>query len=153
MRDIAREKVKAARSKSSNADSKGEQKTDDQAPKYRDRASERRVMHNQPDAPMPASSSGSGTSSNGRRGAPGPPKPPSPPPPPLNPGQDENNVGNKLLKMMGWMEGTGLGTNGEGRVEPMCVVPHFLLPFRCSLCSSQTNSHLCTRGGAWCIQG
>jgi len=37
----------------------------------------------------------------------------------LNPGQDENNVGNKLLKMMGWKEGTGLGTNGEGRVEPI----------------------------------
>jgi len=23
------------------------------------------------------------------------------------------------LKMMGWTEGTGLGTNGEGRVEPI----------------------------------
>jgi len=53
------------------------------------------------------------------RSAPGPPKPPTPPPPPLNPGQDENNVGNKLLKMMGWTEGTGLGTNGEGRVDPI----------------------------------
>lgn len=76
-------------------------------------------MHNQPDTPMPSSSSGGGFSGNGRRSAPGPPKPPTPPPPPLNPGQDENNVGNKLLKMMGWTEGTGLGTNGEGRVDPI----------------------------------
>lgn len=108
-----------------NADDKNEQKSDDQTPKYRDRASERRVMHNQPDAPVPSSSSGS-VPGNGRRSAPGPPKPPSPPPPPLNPGQDENNVGNKLLKMMGWTEGTGLGTNGEGRVDPMYVGLHFL---------------------------
>jgi RNA-binding protein 5/10 len=98
---------------------KTEQKTEDQAPKYRDRASERRVMHNQPDAPAPSSSSSGGVSGNVRRSAPGPPKPPSPTPPPLNPGQDENNVGNKLLKMMGWTEGTGLGTNGEGRINPM----------------------------------
>lgn len=116
LREVAREKVNAARAKS-------EQKTEDQAPKYRDRASERRVMHNQPDAPAPSSSSGSGISGNGRRCAPGPPKPPSPPPPPLNPGRDENNVGNKLLKIMGWTEGTGLGTNGEGRVDPMYAKP------------------------------
>ena len=116
-----------------NADGGNEQKTDDQTPKYRDRASERRVMNNQPDAPVPLSTSGGGASSSGRRTAPGPPKPPSPPPPPLNPGQDDNNVGNKLLKMMGWTEGTGLGTNGEGRVDPMYVgrVPS---PFCRSLC-------------------
>ena len=110
------------------ADGENDQKTDDQAPKYRDRASERRVMHNQPDAPVPSSGSGGGVSGNGRRSAPGPPKPPTPPPPPLNPGQDESNVGNKLLKMMGWTEGTGLGTNGEGRVDPMYVGPCSLLP-------------------------
>ena len=47
----------------------------------------------------------------------------SPPtPPPVNPGQDENNIGNKLLKMMGWKEGQGLGTSGDGRVDPMCVL-------------------------------
>jgi len=106
-----------------NADDGSEQKTDDQTPKYRDRASERRVMNNQPDAPVQLSGSGGGASSSGRRTAPGPPKPPSPPPPPLNPGQDGNNVGNKLLKMMGWTEGTGLGTNGEGRVDPVYVGP------------------------------
>ena len=86
-------------------------------------------MHNQPEAPAPSSGSGGGTSGNGRRSAPGPPKPPSPPPPPLNPGQDGDNVGNKLLKMMGWTEGTGLGTNGEGRVDPMYVRTHFLSRF------------------------
>ena len=121
-----------------NADGKNEQKTDDQIPKYRDRASERRVMHNQPDAPVPSSNPGSGVSGNGRRSAPGPPKPPTPPPPPLNPGQDENNVGNKLLKMMGWMEGTGLGTHGEGRVDPMYVRPYFPLLFVAHWLYSQT---------------
>ena len=84
-------------------------------------------MHNQPDTPMPSSNSGGGISGNGRRSAPGPPKPATPPPPPLNPGQDGNNVGNKLLKMMGWTEGTGLGTNGEGRVDPMYVELSFSL--------------------------
>jgi RNA-binding protein 5/10 len=51
----------------------------------------------------------------------GPPSPP-PPPHPLDLGKDENNVGNKLLKLMGWKEGQGLGTEGEGRVEPMYVL-------------------------------
>ena len=85
-------------------------------------------MHNQPEAPVPSLGSGGATSGNGRRSAPGPPKPPSPPPPPLNPGEDGDNVGNKLLKMMGWTEGTGLGSNGEGRVDPM-YVGSYLLPF------------------------
>ncbi|KAH7340485.1 hypothetical protein B0J17DRAFT_651532 [Rhizoctonia solani] len=58
-------------------------------PKYRDRAAERRVALRQPDHPMP------------------------------EPGQDENNVGNKLLKKMGWSEGVGLGAGGEGRVNPI----------------------------------
>ncbi|OBZ75616.1 hypothetical protein A0H81_04710 [Grifola frondosa] len=55
--DVAREKAKAARAKI------------DQ-PKYRDRASERRVMHNQPDVPRP-SESNRGTGK--RRFAEGPP--------------------------------------------------------------------------------
>jgi len=28
-------------------------------------------------------------------------------------------MGNKLLKMMGWKEGAGLGQEGEGRVNPI----------------------------------
>ena len=85
-------------------------------PKYRDRASERRIMHNQPDVPLPENIN---TVPKKKRFAEGPPLPPSPPPAPPAPGKDDNNVGNKLLKMMGWKEGTGLGTGGDGRVDPM----------------------------------
>ncbi|KAI9457796.1 hypothetical protein BJY52DRAFT_1187142 [Lactarius psammicola] len=53
-----------------------------------------------------------------RRTAEGPTRPPTPPPP-VHPGQDESNVGNKLLRMMGWKEGTGLGVDGDGRVDPV----------------------------------
>lgn len=31
----------------------------------------------------------------------------------------EDNIGNKLLKMMGWTEGVGLGKNSQGRLEPI----------------------------------
>ena len=68
--------------------------------------------------PEPSSSSAAGKTAK-KRHAEGPAPPPSPPPVPVNPGEDESNVGNKLLRMMGWTEGTGLGTDGEGRVEPM----------------------------------
>jgi RNA-binding protein 5/10 len=108
LRDIARGKVQAAKAKPVD--------DEQQQPKYRDRASERRVMHNQPEAPSPVVVE---KKTSSRRYAPGPSKPPTPPPVPLNPGKDDNNVGNKLLKMMGWTEGSGLGTNGEGRVDPM----------------------------------
>ena len=93
---------------------------------YRDRALERRVIHGQPDIPLPeVSGSGAGPSGAGSSGkkirdvplaAPLPP-----PPPPKEPAKDENNIGNKLLKKMGWSEGTGLGLSGEGRVDPMSV--------------------------------
>ncbi|KAI0806997.1 hypothetical protein C8Q74DRAFT_1225356 [Fomes fomentarius] len=108
LREVAREKAKAARAKA-------EQQQQQQQPKYRDRASERRVMHNQPDVPRPTPTE----LPPNKRKSDGPPAPSPPPPPPLNPGQDENNIGNKLLKMMGWKEGQGLGTSGEGRVEPI----------------------------------
>jgi len=110
LRDVARGKVKAARAA---AESDGTQVS---ALKYRDRASERRIMHNQPDVPLPE---GVEDKRKQRRTAEGPTRPPTPPPPPVNPGQDESNVGNKLLKMMGWKEGTGLGVDGEGRVDPV----------------------------------
>jgi len=110
LRDVARGKVKAAQAagEASNASASG--------PKYRDRASERRIMHNQPDVPLPE---GVEDKRKQRRTAEGPTRPPTPPPPPVNPGQDESNVGNKLLRMMGWKEGTGLGIDGDGRVEPV----------------------------------
>ncbi|KAF7984069.1 hypothetical protein HWV62_17622 [Athelia sp. TMB] len=108
LRDIARQKAEAARD--TNTDKVSEQ------PKYRDRASERRIMHNQPDTPMPDMPT---TAFTKKAQVEAPPASPSPPPLPVNPGQDQNNVGNKLLKMMGWTEGTGLGTTGEGRIEPI----------------------------------
>lgn len=104
LREIASQKVAALNT------------TSQQQPKYRDRASERRVLHNQPDVPLPDPSV-----SAQRKQAEGPPLPPPPPPPPVHPGKDENNVGNKLLKKMGWAEGSGLGTDGDGRVDPMYV--------------------------------
>lgn len=93
-----------------------------EAPKYRDRASERRVIYGQPEVPMPSDDK---KIVNKRKFVEGPftPAPIAPvPPPPVNPGEDDSNVGNKLLKKMGWAAGTGLGTSGEGRVEPMFVL-------------------------------
>ncbi|RDB23995.1 RNA-binding protein 5-A [Hypsizygus marmoreus] len=103
LRDVARQKL-AAR--------KGE--AVDQ-PKYRDRASERRVLFNQPDTPVPEKD----TSAGKPRKFEAPPRAPSPPPPVVAPAEDASNIGNKMLKMMGWTEGSGLGTAGEGRVEPI----------------------------------
>lgn len=110
MRDVARQKAEAARKPPALKAAETEQ------PKYRDRASERRIMHNQPDVPLPENIT---TGSKKKRFAEGPPPPPSPPPAPLAPGKDDSNVGNKLLKMMGWKEGSGLGTDGDGRVDPV----------------------------------
>ncbi|KAG6829670.1 hypothetical protein H0H92_003914 [Tricholoma furcatifolium] len=104
LREVARQKVAA-------------RKAETEQPKYRDRASERRVLFNQPEVPIPEKD----TSKIKQKKVEGPPSPPTPPPVPVNPGQDASNVGNKLLKMMGWTEGSGLGTSGEGRVEPMFV--------------------------------
>ncbi|KAF8136243.1 hypothetical protein EV363DRAFT_1428656 [Boletus edulis] len=109
LRDVARQKMEAARKPPLKA-------AETEQPKYRDRASERRIMHNQPDVPLPENTT---TVSKKKRFAEGPPSPPSPPPAPLAPGKDENNVGNKLLKMMGWKEGSGLGTEGDGRIDPV----------------------------------
>jgi hypothetical protein len=57
----------------------------------------------------------------------------------VNPGQDEANVGNKLLKIMGWKEGSGLGTDGEGRVDPMYVLLMLWFGAAETRGSSQTN--------------
>lgn len=105
LREVARQKVMARKGNAP-----------EQA-KYRDRASERRILFNQPDVPTPEKE----TSNTKQKKIDAPPAPPSPPLPPVHPGEDASNVGNKLLKMMGWTEGTGLGTSGEGRVEPMFV--------------------------------
>ncbi|KIO23361.1 hypothetical protein M407DRAFT_78133, partial [Tulasnella calospora MUT 4182] len=85
--------------------------------KYRDRAQERRRVHNQPDVPLPtAANTGKPRFADG----PSTEAPSAPTPaPPVDPGKDENNIGNKMLKKMGWSEGSGLGTEGEGRAEPV----------------------------------
>ncbi|KAJ3565270.1 hypothetical protein NP233_g7739 [Leucocoprinus birnbaumii] len=105
LRDVARQKAQA-------------RKAADQ-PKYRDRALERRTLFNQPDTPVPEG--GSNKPGNKKRQSEGPPARASTPPeaPALNPGEDPSNVGNKLLKMMGWKEGSGLGTEEDGRTEPI----------------------------------
>lgn len=106
LQDIARQKAVAKRN--------AQEASSSQQPKYRDRASERRVLFQQPDAPMPENQA-----KEKRRFAEGPPTPPRPASPPPNPGADDSNVGNKMLKLMGWTTGTGLGTTGEGRVDPI----------------------------------
>ncbi|TFK42869.1 hypothetical protein BDQ12DRAFT_732461 [Crucibulum laeve] len=104
LRDVAHQKMLAR--KTTNSDQ----------PKYRDRASERRILFNQPDTPLPEKDISKPVKKKPFEAQ---VQPPSPPPASINPGQDEGNVGNKLLKMMGWKEGTGLGTDGDGRVEPI----------------------------------
>ncbi|KAJ4501662.1 hypothetical protein C8R41DRAFT_976616 [Lentinula lateritia] len=113
LRDLARQKVSAR-----------QQAKVSEQPKYRDRALERRSLFNQPDVPVPDVEA---IKLSKRKQVEGPPPPPPPPPQPLNPGQDGNNVGNKLLRMMGWKEGTGLGVHGEGRVDPMYDNVFYLL--------------------------
>ena len=121
--EVARKKVAARKAKDAGTTEGGAPVQ----PKYRDRALERRALFNQPDFPVPESSTNvTPAMSSMRRATP----PPPPPPPALHPGQDQSNVGNKLLKRMGWQEGTGLGVEGEGRVDPMCVL-QFLLPRNC----------------------
>ncbi|KAJ2930064.1 hypothetical protein H1R20_g7032, partial [Candolleomyces eurysporus] len=117
LREVARQKLIARKAAASTSQTPKEK----EEPKYRDRASERRTLFNQPDAPLPdkESSASTTTTASKKRYAEGPVKPPTPPPPPARPAEDENNVGNKLLKMMGWKEGTGLGTDGDGRVDPV----------------------------------
>jgi len=47
--------------------------------------------------------------------------PPPEEPPEQNSLGEENNVGSKLLKMMGWKEGEGLGRNSSGMTAPIEV--------------------------------
>ncbi|KAG9053337.1 hypothetical protein FS842_008332 [Serendipita sp. 407] len=122
LQETAREKVAKVRGTNDTSTAGGGAKS-----VYRDRASERRVIHGQPDAPLPEPSRGIGAGSAGPGQGAGskkikdvPLSPPAPPtPPPKEPAKDENNIGNKLLKKMGWSEGTGLGLSGEGRVDPI----------------------------------
>jgi len=108
LREIARQKAASRRIGTS------------EAPKYRDRASERRTLFNQPEAPIPEKD----PSVSKKRQV----EAPRPPTPPVVLANDEANVGNKLLKMMGWKAGSGLGSEGDGRVNPMFVSDFIIWP-------------------------
>jgi len=127
LREIARQKAASRRVGTS------------EAPKYRDRASERRTLFNQPDAPIPEKD----PSVSKKRQV---EVPPPPVPPPVDLANDEANVGNKLLKMMGWKTGSGLGSEGDGRVNPMFVeIYHISGEFNQSL--YQRNGRVLARDG------
>lgn len=81
-------------------------------------------MHGQPDVPLPEPRTAGSHNSGKVVGPPIVQKQPTPPPP--EPAKDESNIGNKLLKKMGWNMGTGLGASGEGRVDPVYVHLFFL---------------------------
>ena len=119
MREIARQKVQERKESSLKPVEESSLSLSSTTPKaqYRDRASERRILFNQPEVPVLELKTQSKRSAEG----PVPVKSPTPPPPAVAPAKDENNIGNKLLKMMGWTEGSGLGTEGSGRVDPMYV--------------------------------
>ena len=120
MRELARQKVQERKESSLKpVEESSLTSTSSATPKaqYRDRASERRILFNQPEVPVLELKTQSKRSAEG----PVPVKSPTPPPPAVAPAKDENNIGNKLLKMMGWTEGSGLGTEGSGRVDQMYV--------------------------------
>ncbi|BEI87992.1 uncharacterized protein CcaverHIS019_0107100 [Cutaneotrichosporon cavernicola] len=75
---------------------------------FRDRAAERRDVHQQPDRPALDPDPRRPVGDKVEAAA---PKAPAP----------EKNVGNKLLAKMGWTSGTGLGVNEDGRAEPVQV--------------------------------
>lgn len=78
---------------------------------YRDRAKERRIQFNQPDRPdLPHPNPRIAAKQAAAAAA---AKQPSPEPEP------QQNKGAKLLAAMGWTEGTGLGAEGTGIVEPI----------------------------------
>ncbi|KAG0378320.1 hypothetical protein BGX24_004171 [Mortierella sp. AD032] len=110
----------------------------EEEPKYRDRAAERRQIFGQPDYPLPPVPSsgphsfggrGNNNAHGGRGGGGGGGggyghQETIIPEQPTKDGIKEDNIGNRLLKSMGWKEGQGLGrdsgTNSGERVCQRC---------------------------------
>ncbi|KAF9419309.1 hypothetical protein BGZ94_009446 [Podila epigama] len=96
--------------------------TTEEEPKYRDRAAERRHIFGQPDYPLPPTPHQrhhSGRGGGGGYGRVGNDEGIIIPEQPTKDGIKEDNIGNRLLKSMGWKEGQGLGKDGEGIKAPI----------------------------------
>ena len=97
----------------------------EEEPKYRDRAAERRQIFGQPDYPLPPTPGTMGQHNNhggsfGRgRGGSVNFEDVVVPEQPTKDGIKEDNIGNRLLKSMGWKEGEGLGKDGAGIKDPI----------------------------------
>ncbi|RKP08641.1 hypothetical protein THASP1DRAFT_29557 [Thamnocephalis sphaerospora] len=92
---------------------------------YRDRAAERRETYGQPERPPPDAFGGRGRPAKRRGGGahrvarPDTSLPSPAPERPADQAIGADNIGNRMLRSMGWREGTGLGRHGTGIVAPI----------------------------------